>query len=191
MGDSIVVTATASSGLDVAFTTATPTTCSVGATTVVGGDSQATVTILAAGTCTVTASQSSGTDGTWNPAPSVSQTITATQATAIVTLACRPARSSTRAPRSRPATAADSDGQPLTIDITYNTRLHRARRGPYAVVATVNDPRYQGQTTATITILPATLTVSRTHHRRPRIAAARLHRQGDRLPEPRIGGDRG
>jgi hypothetical protein len=62
------VSATASSGLPVAFSTTTPSRCTS------GGTNGATITLLATGTCTVRADQ--GGDGNYNPAPPVSQSFT-------------------------------------------------------------------------------------------------------------------
>jgi dienelactone hydrolase len=62
------VYATASSGLAVTFTTSTPTVCSA------GGTNGATISLQAAGTCTVTAAQA-GNAG-YNPAPPVSRSFT-------------------------------------------------------------------------------------------------------------------
>jgi hypothetical protein len=59
---SVALTATATSGLTVAFASTTPAICSV---------SGATATVLSAGTCTVTANQAG--NGSYNPAPEVSQ----------------------------------------------------------------------------------------------------------------------
>jgi len=64
----VTVSANASSGLPVSFTTSTPTVCS---STGVNG---ATIKLLQAGTCTVVASQSGG--GSFNPASPVSQSFT-------------------------------------------------------------------------------------------------------------------
>ena len=61
----LTASATASSGLPVSFTTTTRTVCTS------GGSNGATVTLLAAGTCTVQASQAG--NSTYNPAPSVSR----------------------------------------------------------------------------------------------------------------------
>ena len=61
----IGLTATASSGLPVSFTTTTPDVCAV---------SDSTVTLTSTGSCTVTASQAG--DDTWAPAPDVSQSFT-------------------------------------------------------------------------------------------------------------------
>src|SRR5687768_6356999 len=63
------VAATATSGLAVSFATQTPLVCTV---------SGSSVTILAAGTCTVRASQ--GGNGNYNPAPNVDRNITINQA---------------------------------------------------------------------------------------------------------------
>ena len=62
---SFTVSATATSGLPVTFTTSTPTTCGS------GGSDGSTISILAVGTCTVVADQSG--DAHWAEAPSVSQ----------------------------------------------------------------------------------------------------------------------
>jgi hypothetical protein len=63
-GGTFGVSATATSGLPVVFATTTPSVCSVNG---------ATVTILAAGTCTITADQPG--DANFNPAPQVSQNV--------------------------------------------------------------------------------------------------------------------
>jgi hypothetical protein len=61
----ITVSATASSGLTVAFTSATTSVCTVSATT---------VTLLHIGTCTINANQAGNSD--WNTAPQVQQSFT-------------------------------------------------------------------------------------------------------------------
>ena len=65
------VSATASSGLTVKFTTTTTSVCTSGGT---GG---ATITLIAAGTCTVQADQAGG--AAFNPAPPVPQSFTVTK----------------------------------------------------------------------------------------------------------------
>lgn len=72
---SFTVSASASSGLAVTFASATPATCAV---------SGSTVSLLAVGTCTVTANQAG--NGTYQPAPQVSQSFQITQAVSSVTL---------------------------------------------------------------------------------------------------------
>jgi hypothetical protein len=59
----VTMTATASSGLTVTFSTTTPGVCTA------GGANGATITLVAAGQCTVQADQAG--DATYNPAPSV------------------------------------------------------------------------------------------------------------------------
>ena len=74
-GAQFPVTATATSGLPVSFTTTPGGHCSVTST--------GTVTILSAGTCTITASQAGGVN--YNAAPSVDRTFTINQAVLTVT----------------------------------------------------------------------------------------------------------
>jgi len=149
------VSATASSGLLVSFASSTPGTCTVSGTT---------VTIVAAGPCTITAAQAG--DGTWSPAPAVSQTVSVAKATVPVTLDC-----TTGAPfvysglPISPCTAAASDTgnppQPLRVTITYNDAATLPTdAGTYAVVATVDDTRYGGLKTGSVTIGPAPLVVT-------------------------------
>src|SRR5438132_3721447 len=70
------VSATASSGLTVSFTSLTTPVCTVSSTT---------VTIIAAGTCTVQASQAG--NATYAPAPNVSQTFTIAKANQTISFA--------------------------------------------------------------------------------------------------------
>ncbi|HET6875522.1 MAG TPA: hypothetical protein VFH70_12120, partial [Acidimicrobiales bacterium] len=60
--------ATATSGLAVTFSTATPSVCKS------GGKKGATITLLRVGTCTITADQAG--NATYAPAPSVSRSFT-------------------------------------------------------------------------------------------------------------------
>ncbi|MDQ1412186.1 MAG: hypothetical protein QOE07_774 [Acidimicrobiaceae bacterium] len=64
-GDAVTVTASASSGLTVTFTSATPSVCTT------GGANGATISLVGAGTCTIQADQ--GGDAIRNPAPRVSR----------------------------------------------------------------------------------------------------------------------
>lgn len=66
--------AVASSGLEVVYGSTTPSVCSVGG---------ASVSIIAAGTCTITADQAG--DTAWNPAPQVEQSLTIAQASQTLT----------------------------------------------------------------------------------------------------------
>ena len=63
----VTVSATASSGLAVSFTTTTPSVC-------MGGTNGATITLVAAGTCTVVASQAG--NATYSPAPILTRSFT-------------------------------------------------------------------------------------------------------------------
>ncbi len=65
-GTGFSVSATATSGLAVAYSSTTPSVCTVGAAT-------GALTLLAAGTCTIAADQAG--DGTWAPAPQVTQDV--------------------------------------------------------------------------------------------------------------------
>lgn len=71
-GGTFVATATASSGLGVSLASTTPSFCTG------SGTSPLTVSIVAAGPCSLSANQAG--NGTYNPAPQVSQTLTINQA---------------------------------------------------------------------------------------------------------------
>ena len=71
------ISATASSTLAVAFTSATPSVCTV------AGD---TVHLVAIGTCTIDANQAG--NASWNPAPQVSQSFTVGKADTVTTVTC-------------------------------------------------------------------------------------------------------
>jgi hypothetical protein len=86
VGYSETITATASSGLAVAFTSATPGVCSVGATTLTGTTSTATATGLGAGSCTIDANQNGNT--IYAPAPQVAQSFAVTVGTQTPVTAC-------------------------------------------------------------------------------------------------------
>jgi hypothetical protein len=73
------VGATASSGLTVAFTSATTTVCTVSGTS---------VTLIKAGTCTINANQAGNTD--WNAAPQLQQSFTVTKGNQTITFGPAP-----------------------------------------------------------------------------------------------------
>lgn len=80
----VTVSATASSGLPVQFTTTTTAVCTA------GGTNGATITLLAAGTCTVRATQPG--DAIWNAATAVNRNFTVTlPAPAVTTFTATPA----------------------------------------------------------------------------------------------------
>src|SRR5207249_4138034 len=68
------ISATASSGLAVAFTSATTSVCTI---------SGATVTLVSAGTCTIAADQAG--NASYNPAPQVTQSFAVAQGGQVIT----------------------------------------------------------------------------------------------------------
>jgi hypothetical protein len=96
------VSATASSGLVVSFSSLTTTTCSVGV---------ATVTILAAGTCTIQAGQAG--NASYAAAPSVNQSFTVSKAAQTIAFAALPGKTYGAAPFAISATA--SSGLPVSF----------------------------------------------------------------------------
>jgi len=73
----VTVSATASSGLTVTFSTTTPSVCTA------GGTNGATISLVATGTCTVEADQTG--NATFNPAPPVLQSFTVAKANQTIT----------------------------------------------------------------------------------------------------------
>ena len=150
-----LVTATASSGLPVTFTTSTPATCTL---------SGSTVTIVTAGDCILTASQAG--DATWSAAADVVQRAATAKATATVALDCTtggPFTYTGLAQAPCTATATNAASQPLAVGFafTYNgLSASPVAAGDYAVVATVADPNYAGTASGSATIGKATLTVT-------------------------------
>ncbi len=159
------VSASATSGLTVTFGVS-------GQCTISGN----TVTITGVGTCTVTASQSG--DANWNPAPDVPRTFNITKTNAIVTLSNLSytydgnphAATATTNPagltvdityNGSPTSATATASQPVQgVDITYNGfAAAPTNAGSYTVVATINDPNYQGSATGTLIIAKAPATI--------------------------------
>ena len=97
----IAISAISSSGLPVSFTSSTPSVCGVSGTT---------VTLNAAGTCTVVAIQSG--NSTYASAPPVSQSFTVNKAPQTITFA--PISAQTLGAASFPLTATASSGLPVT-----------------------------------------------------------------------------
>jgi len=122
------VSATASSGLSVAFSSATTAVC-----TVSGG----TVTILTAGTCTINADQAG--DTTYNAAPQVQQSFTVAKANQTVSFTST-APSTRAAGTTYSPTATASSG--LTVTITVSGACSIASGtvtfGPSAGTCTIN-----------------------------------------------------
>ena len=104
----VTVSATASSGLPVTFTTTTPAVCTS------GGSNGATITLVAAGTCTVVAGQAGS--PVYRAAPSVTRNFRVAAANQTITFAALPARTLLQSPVTVSATA--SSGLPVTFTTT-------------------------------------------------------------------------
>ena len=102
------VSATASSGLVVTFTTTTPSVCTS------SGTSGRTITLVGAGLCTVVADQAG--NGTYGPAPSVIRSFTVSKATQTITFGTLAAKTTTQPPFTVSATA--SSGLVVTFTTT-------------------------------------------------------------------------
>jgi uncharacterized protein (DUF2141 family) len=134
----LTLSATATSGLVVSYASSNQAVA-----TMTGN----VVTIVGAGTSTITASQVG--DGNFNPAASVSQTLTVNKATATVSLGNL---SATYDGTPKAATATTTPPG-LAVILTYNgSTTPPTKKGSYTVVGTVNDPNYQGSATGTLTI---------------------------------------
>ena len=104
----MTVTATASSGLAVTFTTTTPAVCTA------GGTNGATITLVAAGTCTVVANQAGNT--LYNAAPAVTRSFTVTKANQNIAFGPTPNRTLAQSPATVNPTA--SSGLAVTVTTT-------------------------------------------------------------------------
>ncbi len=102
--ESLTVAATASSGLTVTFTSATPGVCSV---------SGASVTFVSVGTCTVGADQVG--DGNWNPAPQVQPSFQVLKGNQAIALTSTAPSGATAGGASYTATATASSGLVVTF----------------------------------------------------------------------------
>ncbi|MCB1608430.1 MAG: hypothetical protein KDI71_15790, partial [Xanthomonadales bacterium] len=105
-GGSFSISATASSGLTVVFTSGTPTIC---------GIEETTVNILAAGTCTIHADQPG--NASFNPAPRVSRNVTINMASQTITFA-NPGTQTYSPGGTFPLSASASSGLPVSIEST-------------------------------------------------------------------------
>ena len=104
----LALTATPNSGLTVTLASTTPTICTV---------SGFTATLIAAGTCSITASQAG--DDTWAAATAVTRSFAVTQATQTITFATPSNRTYSATPFAITATA--SSGLPVTLASTTTT----------------------------------------------------------------------
>ena len=141
------VNATATSGLPVSFSSTTPATCSVASNT---------VSILAAGSCTVRASQGGNTN--YNPAPDVDQSFTIGRA-AVTAMAGSGSGTYNGAPQSPTACAVSG---PFTGDLSCANSP--ATVGPNAGTTTIS-PLMSGTGLGnfTITVLNGSYTISQAH----------------------------
>ncbi|HET9407547.1 MAG TPA: Ig-like domain repeat protein [Candidatus Sulfotelmatobacter sp.] len=157
--------------LVVNFSAGAGDSCTVGASTLSGGTSSATVHITGAGSCTITAAQP-GDDSTWSPAQSVLQSFTINKATPTVVVSF--ASPITYDGNSHAATAvvtgvnntvlSASDG---TVTITYTPGASTAPVGAGSYSASAHfassNPNYNdadSTTAASLTINKAHLTVT-------------------------------
>jgi hypothetical protein len=101
----IAISATASSGLPVTFSSLTPAVCAT------SGPSPATVTLLTTGTCTVSATQPG--NAIYNPAPAVNRSFTVSKANQTISFAGPSSKTLLQSPIAISATA--SSGLPVTF----------------------------------------------------------------------------
>ncbi|HEV7524571.1 MAG TPA: hypothetical protein VGP92_06375, partial [Acidimicrobiia bacterium] len=104
LGTPVTVAATATSGLAVSFSTSTPAVCTA---------SSATITLVAAGTCTVVADQTG--DAVYNAAPSVARSFGVGKTDQTITFAPLPDVAVTHAPITVSATASS------LLPVTFTT----------------------------------------------------------------------
>ncbi|MBI2514186.1 MAG: immunoglobulin domain-containing protein [Opitutae bacterium] len=141
----ITLTASASSSLPVSFTI-------VSGSATLSGNS---LTLTAAGSLTVRAAQSG--DATYAAAANVDRTFTVTKAPATVTLG---ALSVTYDGTAKSATATTNPDS-LSVTLTYDGGpTAPTDAGNYAVAATIDDTRYQGTASDSLTIAKAAQTIS-------------------------------
>jgi len=134
------LTATATSGLPVSFG-------------IINGPAtlnENTLTLTGAGNVTVRASQAG--DATHSPAPDIEQSFTIAKATATLTLGAL----TTTYDGNPKAVSTITNPTDLIVTKTYNgNSAEPIEPGTYDVVATIVDNNYQGNTSATLTILAA------------------------------------
>jgi hypothetical protein len=142
----LTLSATASSGLPVSFAVGSgPATISNGTTLAFSG----------AGTVSIVASQAG--NGSWNPAPNVTNSFSVTKATAGVTLNGL-AQTYDGTPRVVTATTTPSG---LSVGVTYNgSGTAPTAAGSYAATGTVSDAMYQGSAAGTLVVAKATAGVA-------------------------------
>jgi hypothetical protein len=150
------VSASATSGLTVTFSSDTPSVCTVSGTV---------VSIVGAGTCTIRASQAG--DTYWAAAPDVTRSFTVARASATVTLVA--ASLSATYDGTQHAASATTTPSGLAVQFTYTgtggtvyptSSTPPINAGTYTVNASIADPNYQGSTSGTLTISRANGTIT-------------------------------
>ncbi len=142
------ITASASSGL--------PVNLVVSGTCAIDG---ATVSITAAGTCTVIAQQSG--NESWTFAPDVIRTFTIAKAPATITLGTEYTYDGTVKQSTVTTSPAALSGVTLTYTLGGTIVSNPVNAGVYQVVATLTNPNYQSEpTNGTLTINPAPPVIS-------------------------------
>jgi hypothetical protein len=137
----LTLSATASSGLPVSFAVG------AGPASISGGT---TLAFSGAGSVSIVASQAG--NGSWNPAPSVTNTFSVTKATAGVTLN---GLAQTYDGTARTVTATTVPGG-LAVGMTYDgSGTAPVHAGSYAVTGTVSDAMYQGSAAGTLVVAKA------------------------------------
>jgi len=138
--------AAAGSGLPVTYSSSNPAVATVSGTT---------LTIVGAGTATITASQVG--DGNYNAAPDAAQSLTVSKAAASVTLGSL----STTYDGTPKAATATTVPAGLTVTFTYNgAAIAPTAVASYSVVGTISDPNYQGSVSGTLTIAKGNQTIT-------------------------------
>ena len=146
-GTSPTLTATASSGLAVVFSSSTPQICTITS----GGQ----LTFITVGTCTIAANQPG--NSAYGAAPQVLQSFTISKATASITLT----NLSATYDGTTHAVTATTTPSTLSESITYNgSSSAPTAAGTYIVTATITDSNYTGTTTGTLNINKATASVT-------------------------------
>lgn len=135
----LTLSATATSGLTVTFSSSTTAVCTVSGTT---------LTIVAAGSCTVTADQAGNSN--YNAAPSVPQTFSVLKATATLDLSDL---NYTYDGSPHGATITTTPAGLDTVTITYDdSTTEPTAAGSYAVHASLDNPNYEGSVDGTLVI---------------------------------------
>ena len=148
-GTAPTLTATSNSGLTVSFASSTPAVATITA----GG----AVTMVAGGDATIVASQ--GGNENYLPAASVSRTLTVNKAAATVTIdPATLAQTFNNTPRVVTATASPTVAG---ITITYGgSATAPTNAGTYAIVATIDDSRFQGSATGSLVVAKSSQTIT-------------------------------